>query len=85
MKWTDGSYYMGMWEKGIQQGLGIMIFSDGAKRAGKFEQNIFKETIKTKTELNSVRNKLSEECVREIEAYIEKRAKLGKNNSEDVI
>ena len=49
MNWTDGSFYMGMWEKGIQQGLGIMIFPDGAKRAGFFEQNIFKETIKTKS------------------------------------
>ena len=29
MKWTDGSVYLGQWERGIQNGYGRMIFNDG--------------------------------------------------------
>jgi len=40
-----------------------MIFPDGTKRAGYFDQNVFKESIKSITEINAVRNVLSEECI----------------------
>jgi hypothetical protein len=37
---------MGMWEDGIQHGVGLMIFPDGTQRAGTFEENVFKESLK---------------------------------------
>ena len=37
MRWTDGSTYMGTWHQGIQEGIGVMIFPDGTRRAGLFE------------------------------------------------
>ena len=36
MYWVDGYIYKGYWKKGIQDGLGIMIFSDGSKKVGFF-------------------------------------------------
>ena len=41
MTWTDGSKYIGHWVRGVQHGVGIMVFQDGVKRAGFFENNIF--------------------------------------------
>jgi hypothetical protein len=41
MMWIDGSIYKGYWEKGIQHGLGVMIFPDGFKKVGFFDNNIF--------------------------------------------
>jgi hypothetical protein len=38
---------------------------------------VFKETIKNSTEIDAVRNVLSEECVNEIEEYLAKRGRLG--------
>ena len=46
MKWTDESVYMGIWDQGIQHGVGVMIFPDGVRRAGIFEENVFKESLK---------------------------------------
>lgn len=45
MVWNDGSIYRGYWEEGIQNGLGIMIFPNGFKRIGFFENNIFVQTL----------------------------------------
>ena len=42
MNWIDGSVYKGDWDSGIQHGLGLMKFADGTKKAGFFEENIFK-------------------------------------------
>lgn len=41
MKWMDESTYMGIWDQGIQHGIGVMFFPDGLKRAGVFEENVF--------------------------------------------
>ncbi len=46
MRWTDGSIYRGTWLRGVQHGLGIMLFPSGDKRCGLFMQNIFKEETK---------------------------------------
>lgn len=46
MLWTDGSMYEGEWIKGIQHGLGRMVFSDGSFKEGYFENNIYKGEIK---------------------------------------
>jgi hypothetical protein len=41
MKWTDGSYYLGEWVRGIQHGYGKIVFPDGTEKEGYFENNIF--------------------------------------------
>ena len=45
MLWTDGSMYEGEWVKGIQHGLGRMVFPDGTSKEGYFENNVFKYPI----------------------------------------
>jgi hypothetical protein len=45
MYWTDGSIYKGYWLHGVENGLGLMIFPDGIKRAGLFELNTYKLNI----------------------------------------
>lgn len=62
-----------------------MIFPDGTKRAGYFDQNVFKESIKSITEINAVRNVLSEECINQIQEYLSKRRRLGQENSQEII
>lgn len=42
MKWTDGSIYQGEWYRGIQHGIGKMIFPDGTIKEGFFEYNVYK-------------------------------------------
>ena len=70
MRWTDGSTYMGTWKRGIQEGVGIMIFPDGARRAGIFEMNVFKATLKTPEQLEPFKEDLEEECIRELEKFL---------------
>jgi hypothetical protein len=48
MYWADGSIYRGMWHKGIQNGLGIMIFSNGVRKAGIFQDNVLVELFTDK-------------------------------------
>jgi hypothetical protein len=36
MHWADGSIYRGTWDKGVQDGLGIIIFANGERKAGIF-------------------------------------------------
>ena len=45
MYWADGSIYRGMWDHGIQNGLGIMIFSSGTRKAGIFKENVLIELL----------------------------------------
>ena len=45
MYWTDGSIYKGFWTKGVQNGLGLMIFPGNSKRAGIFDSNIYKKNL----------------------------------------
>lgn len=52
MRWMDESVYMGMWVEGIQHGVGVMIFPDGVKRAGHFEENVFKESLKRREQID---------------------------------
>ena len=44
--WNDGTIYRGFWDKGLQSGLGLMIFKDGTRRAGFFENNIYQSPFK---------------------------------------
>ena len=41
MRWIDGSVYVGQWKKGIQHGVGKMIFPDGSIKEGLFDNNTF--------------------------------------------
>jgi MORN repeat len=45
MTWADGSSYFGIWKDGIQNGLGIMIFASGVKKAGIFKDNVLSELL----------------------------------------
>lgn len=70
MRWTDGSTYMGTWEQGIQEGIGVMIFPDGSRRAGIFEYNVFKASVKSREQIEPFRNKLDIECFQELEKIV---------------
>lgn len=50
MYWTDGSCYQGEWIRGIQHGYGKMIFPDGTKKEGYFENNVFKVQVQISQE-----------------------------------
>ena len=52
MYWTDGSSYQGEWIRGIQHGYGKMIFPDGTKREGYFENNVYKVKVQISDEQN---------------------------------
>jgi len=41
MKWSDGTYYLGEWHRGIQHGYGKIVFPDATEKEGYFENNIF--------------------------------------------
>ena len=56
MRWTDGSIYMGIWSEGIQHGVGVMIFPDETRRAGTFEENVFKESLKRADQIDPYRD-----------------------------
>jgi hypothetical protein len=54
MYWTDGSIFKGHWVRGVQHGVGIMVFPDGKKRAGFFDNNLFQIALKTRDQLKSI-------------------------------
>lgn len=41
MRWTDGSVYVGQWERGIQHGYGKITFPDGTSKEGYFQNNVY--------------------------------------------
>ena len=45
MTWGDNSVYKGCWVDGIQDGLGMMMFANGIKKAGIFKKNELVELI----------------------------------------
>ncbi len=79
MKWTDESTYMGIWDQGIQHGVGVMIFPDGVKRAGVFEENVFKESLKRKDQLDPYRDQLQDECLELLEDILAQRVQSKAN------
>ena len=70
MRWTDGSTYMGTWSQGIQEGIGVMIFPDGTRRAGIFEMNVFKASIKSYDQIEPYRDQLDPECYQQLESIV---------------
>ena len=63
----DESTYMGMWDQGIQHGVGVMVFPDGVQRAGVFEENVFVESLKHRSQLDPYKDLLKEECLKLLE------------------
>lgn len=56
MTWGDGSVYKGTWVNGIQEGIGIMIFANGVKKAGVFKENVLIELITDKQAIKMQEN-----------------------------
>ena len=73
MFWTDGSKYLGHWEAGVQNGVGIMIFPDGVKRAGFFEKNVFQVPLKNKEQYSEIEEEIPEEIRNELELFLRER------------
>ena len=57
MYWADGSIYRGFWKNGVQCGLGLMIFKDGMRKAGFFEDNIYKKPLRSMKEYEDYEKK----------------------------
>ena len=47
-----------------------MIFADGVKRAGIFEENVFKESLKRADQLDPYRDLLKEDCLEMLEEIV---------------
>ena len=60
MYWADGSIYRGSWERGIQNGLGIMIFSNGTRKAGMFKDNVLVELLMNQEKVDEVEDTIEE-------------------------
>jgi len=56
MYWVDGSIYRGFWDRGLQCGVGLMIFKDGLRKAGFFQDNIYKKPLLTMREFEAYQN-----------------------------
>lgn len=46
MFWKNGCIYRGYWDLGVQNGLGMMIFADGMRKAGFFQKNVYSAPLK---------------------------------------
>jgi len=46
MYWNDETIFRGYWDEGLQDGIGLMIFKDGERKAGFFEANIYRRPLK---------------------------------------
>jgi hypothetical protein len=38
--WKDGTRYLGQWKSDIQNGKGTLIYPDGSKKRGIFQNNV---------------------------------------------
>ena len=70
MEWTDGSKYEGHWVHGVQHGVGLMIFPDGSKRAGFFENNVFHLPLKSKDQLIKLEDEMPSNLLIKLLDYI---------------
>ena len=50
-----------------------MVFPDGVRRAGIFEENIFKESLKRRDQLDPFRALLKDECLEILENLLAER------------
>ena len=73
MTWADKSTYLGLWKDGIQNGVGIMIFASGVKKAGIFKDNVLTELLldqKTVEICEQMYGEFDESFKRELLSYI---------------
>lgn len=73
MFWTDGSIYRGFWRDGTQDGIGMMIFKDGMRKAGFFSSNVYKSPllkIDSFLEWEQANHKIPEAFRQEIKDYL---------------
>ena len=88
MRWTDGSQYMGHWERGVQHGIGVMTFPDGIKRAGFFENNMFVIPLKKREQMAQLEPDMPVDILNDLLAYLDARerriAELVAQGVEDV-
>ena len=75
MEWTDLSKFKGHWIKGVQEGIGIMIFPDGTKRAGFFNKNVYSLPLKSRDQIRDIENDMPEEILQELLDYLQERNK----------
>jgi hypothetical protein len=54
MYWQDGSIYKGNWMRGIQNGLGLMCFANGIKKAGLFKDNVLVELLEDANQIGAM-------------------------------
>ena len=73
MEWTDGSAYKGHWVKGVQHGIGIMIFNHGKKIAGFFENNIFMMPVKDEEQIDKFASEIPQDIKAEILEFLRDR------------
>jgi len=73
MEWTDGSKFRGHWVKGVQHGIGIMQFPDGAKRAGFFDTNVFQVPLKSTQQLKDIEEEMPDDIRNDLIDYLEER------------
>ena len=73
MLWTDGSRYLGHWEAGVQNGVGIMIFPDGVKRAGFFEKNVFQVPLRHKQQYEEFEEEIPDSILKELGLFLDER------------
>jgi hypothetical protein len=53
MHWADGSIYRGTWDRGVQNGIGIIIFAGGERKAGLFQDNKLIDMLTEKKQVKS--------------------------------
>jgi hypothetical protein len=70
MEWTDMSKFKGHWIKGVQEGIGIMIFPNGIKRAGFFNNNVYSLPLKSRSQIKDIENEMPEEILDELLDYL---------------
>ena len=58
MYWTDGTIYKGLWEKGSQNGPGILILPNGVKFAAIFEGNSLVQVLESEEQLEKIRGEV---------------------------
>ena len=56
MYWADGTIYKGLWDKGSQNGPGILIQPNGVKIAAIFEGNTLVQMLESEEQLEKIKS-----------------------------
>ena len=58
MYWADGTIYKGLWDKGSQNGPGILILPNSVKKAAIFQGNTLVEMLENEESLEKIRSEV---------------------------